>query len=81
LSDGGVYDNHGLEPIVKRYMTLLVSDGGAPFARTPQVATDPIRQLQRVFDVTDGQVRSLRRRDLITPLPTGEKSKSPARSD
>jgi NTE family protein len=65
LSDGGVYDNHGLEPIVKRYMTLLVSDGGAPFARAPDVATDPIRQLQRVFDVTDGQVRSLRRRDLI----------------
>ena len=65
LSDGGVYDNHGLEPIQKRYMTLLVSDGGAPFTRTPDVATDPIRQLQRVFDVTDGQVRALRRRELI----------------
>jgi len=65
LTDGGVYDNHGLEPIVKRYMTLLVSDGGAPFARTVDVATDPIRQLQHVFDVTDNQVRSLRRRDLI----------------
>jgi NTE family protein len=65
LSDGGVYDNHGLEPIVKRYMTLLVSDGGAAFRRTPEVAADPIRQLQRVFDITDGQVRSLRRRDLI----------------
>lgn len=66
LSDGGVYDNHGLEPIVKRYMTLLVSDGGAPFGRLPEVATDPIRQLQHVFDVTDNQVRSLRRRDLIS---------------
>ena len=65
LTDGGVYDNHGLEPIVKRYMTLLVSDGGAPFARTADVATDPIRQLQHVYDVTDNQVRSLRRRDLI----------------
>jgi len=74
LSDGGVYDNHGLEPIVKRYMTLLVSDGGAPFARTPQVATDPIRQLQRVFDVTDGQVRSLRRRDLITRFQLAKKA-------
>jgi NTE family protein len=66
LTDGGVYDNHGLEPIVKRYMTLLVSDGGAPFARTADVATDPIRQLQHVFNVTDNQVRSLRRRDLIS---------------
>lgn len=65
LTDGGVYDNHGLEPIVKRYMTLFVSDGGAPFARTADVAVDPIRQLQHVFDVTDNQVRSLRRRDLI----------------
>ncbi len=53
------------QPIIKRYMTLLVSDGGAPFARSADVATDPIRQLQHVFDVTDNQVRSLRRRDLI----------------
>jgi NTE family protein len=65
LTDGGVYDNHGLEPIVKRYMTLLVSDGGAPFLRTSDVATDPIRQLEHVFDITDNQVRSLRRRDLV----------------
>src|SRR5262249_36530143 len=49
LTDGGVYDNHGLEPIVKRYMTLLVSDGGAPFGRNPDVATDPIGQLRRVL--------------------------------
>jgi NTE family protein len=65
LTDGGVYDNHGLEPIEKRYMTLLVSDGGAPFARNPSVATDPVRQLQRVLEVEDNQVRALRRRDLI----------------
>jgi NTE family protein len=65
LTDGGVYDNHGLEPVVKRYMTVLVSDGGAPFGRNADVATDPIRQLQRVLEVTDNQVRALRRRDLI----------------
>jgi NTE family protein len=74
LSDGGVYDNHGLEPIVKRYMTLLVSDGGAPFGRTPEVAADPIRQLQRVFEVTGGQVRSLRRRDLINRFKLARKT-------
>jgi NTE family protein len=73
LTDGGVYDNHGLEPIVKRYMTLLVSDGGAPFARMADVATDPIRQLQHVFDVTDNQVRSLRRRDLIDRYQAAKK--------
>ena len=66
LADGGVYDNDGLEPVVKRYMTLLVSDGGVPFARTPDVATDPIRQLQHVFGVVYNQVGSLRRRDLIS---------------
>jgi NTE family protein len=70
LSDGGVYDNHGLEPIVKRYMTILVSDGGAPFTRGPNIDLDPIRQLQRVFDVTDNQVRALRRRDLIDRFKT-----------
>ena len=35
LSDGGVYDNQGLEPLIKRYMTVLVSDGGAPFSAAP----------------------------------------------
>jgi hypothetical protein len=59
LSDGGVYDNH---------MTLLVNDGGAPFGRTADFGTEPIRQLQRVLDVSDNQVRSLRRRDLIARL-------------
>jgi len=74
LTDGGVYDNHGLEPIVKRYMTLLVSDGGAPFARPADIATDPIRQLQHVFDVTDNQVRSLRRRDLVDRYQAAKKA-------
>ena len=65
LTDGGVYDNLGLEAIVKRYMTLLVSDGGAPFGRNASIATDWLRQLQRVVDVIDNQVRALRVRDLI----------------
>jgi NTE family protein len=55
-------------------MNLLVSDGGAPFARIADVATDPIRQLQHVFDVTDNQVRSLRRRDLIARYQAAEKA-------
>lgn len=74
LTDGGVYDNHGLEPIVKRYMTLFVSDGGAPFGRSADVAIDPIRQLQHVFDITDNQVRSLRRRDLIGRYQAAKKA-------
>jgi NTE family protein len=71
LSDGGVYDNHGLEPIQKRYTTIFVSDGGAPFDRSSQVGADWISQLKRVLDVTDNQVRSLRRRSLMQSLITG----------
>lgn len=31
LSDGGVYDNMGLEPVWKDHAAVLVSDGGAVF--------------------------------------------------
>jgi NTE family protein len=71
LTDGGVYDNHGLEPVLKRYMTIFVSDGGAPFERVGTPGIDWISQLRRVLDVTDNQVRALRRRDLIDRLRLG----------
>ncbi|GJE01644.1 patatin-like phospholipase family protein [Methylobacterium isbiliense] len=74
LTDGGVYDNHGLEPIVKRYTTLLVSDGGAPFARKPRVPGDWVRHLRRILDLTDNQVRALRRRDLIARFAAGRQA-------
>jgi NTE family protein len=73
LSDGGVYDNHGIEPIQKRYLTVFVCDGGAPFERTSALGTDWISQLRRIVDVTDNQVRALRRRDLINRLIEGNK--------
>ncbi|WP_407193239.1 patatin-like phospholipase family protein [Bradyrhizobium sp. STM 3566] len=78
LTDGGVYDNHGLEPIVKRYYTIFASDGGAPFGRLAGVQTDWIGQLRRVLDVTDNQVRALRRRDLLARLTAGNKVGSEA---
>src|SRR5688572_8912149 len=31
LTDGGLYDNLGIEPAIKRHKVLFVSDGGAPF--------------------------------------------------
>src|SRR5262249_36538777 len=74
LTDGGVYDNHGLEPVLKRYMTVLVSDGGAPFGRSAEIGFDWVRQLRRILDVTDNQVRALRRRDLIDRLAHGTKA-------
>ena len=72
LTDGGVYDNHGIEPIVKSFLTNFVSDGGAPFQRTASLHTDWISQLKRILDVTDNQVRALRRRDLIDRFVAGK---------
>src|SRR5208337_2913603 len=71
LTDGGVYDNHGIEPLIKRFATVLASDGGAPFVRSAELHDDWISQLRRILEVTDNQVRALRRRDLIGRLEAG----------
>ncbi|HYM45635.1 MAG TPA: patatin-like phospholipase family protein [Solirubrobacteraceae bacterium] len=65
LSDGGVYDNLGLETAWKRYRTVLVSDGGGKTEPQAKVARDWLRQSYRVLNVIDNQVRSLRKRALI----------------
>jgi NTE family protein len=65
LTDGGVYDNLGLETAFKRYRTLLVSDAGGRFALEADPADDWLRQSYRVSMVVDHQVRSLRKRQLI----------------
>lgn len=64
LCDGGVYDNHGLQP-VEDWPSLLVSDGGMPHAVISSGLWNWYSQTRRVLDVMDNQVRSLRRRDLI----------------
>jgi NTE family protein len=65
LTDGGVYDNHGIEPALKRCRTVFVSDGGAPWRQSESGFWTWYSQLKRVIDTTDNQVRALRRRDLI----------------
>lgn len=65
LTDGGVYDNHGLEPVIKRCRTILVSDGGAPWQPSKAGFRNWYTQMKRVAYTTDNQVRSLRRRDLV----------------
>jgi NTE family protein len=64
LTDGGVYDNHGLEPVAT-WPALLVSDGGAPHAAESRGYWNWYTQARRVLDVEDNQVRALRRRRLI----------------
>lgn len=65
LTDGGVYDNLGLETAWKRYETILVSDGGGKMAPEPEPADGWVGHTYRVLDLIDNQVRSLRKRQLI----------------
>jgi NTE family protein len=60
LSDGGVYDNLAMEPTLRRYSTLLVSDAGAPFAF--EAGRSWFFRLRRYTDVVSNQARSLRKR-------------------
>lgn len=64
LSDGGVYDNLGLEPVWKDHAVVLVSDGGAPF--TASRDTGLFWQLQRYVTIVNSQARALRKRWLIS---------------
>jgi NTE family protein len=73
LTDGGVYDNLGLETAWKNCATILVSDGGAHMAPDPTPHTDWVRQALRVNDMTDNQVRDLRQRQLIGSFTSGER--------
>jgi len=65
LSDGGVYDNLGLETVVKRYQTVFVSDGGAKIAPEGSPASNWAEHSKRILEIVDNQVRSLRKRALI----------------
>ncbi len=65
LSDGGVYDNLGLETVWKRCATVLVSDGGGHIADDPDPPRDWPRHTMRVLQVIDNQVRSLRKRQTV----------------
>ena len=65
LSDGGVYDNLGLETAWKRYDTILVSDAGGKLQPEKKPKGDWAQHSYRVLNLIDNQVRSLRKRQLI----------------
>jgi NTE family protein len=71
LTDGGVYDNLGLETAWKRYSIILVSDAGQKMDPEGAPDEDWARHAKRVLDLVDNQVRSLRKRQLIESLRTG----------
>ena len=63
LTDGGNYDNLGLEPVWKSHATILCSDGGAIFDYQPDGGL--FWRLKRYLAITDHQALALRKRWLI----------------
>jgi NTE family protein len=60
LSDAGVYDNLGLDPVEGQYATVLVSDAGKKMNTTGRVHRSWPLQVLRVLNIADDQVRELR---------------------
>ncbi len=71
LTDGGVYDNLGLETAWKSYDTIWASDAGGMYAAEEHPHRDWLRHTLRVLDLLDNQVRSLRKRQLIGSYKSG----------
>jgi NTE family protein len=65
LSDGGVYDNLGLEAAFKRFTTILVSDAGAQIPAMARPSPFWPLAMLRVTHVIDNQVRELRKAQLL----------------
>jgi NTE family protein len=69
LSDGGLYDNLGLEPVWKTHRTVLVSDGGAVFSSASDGGL--LARIGRYVDIVDHQALALRKRWLISNFLDG----------
>jgi NTE family protein len=74
LTDGGVYDNLGLETAWKKYETILVSNGGGKMQPEPDPKGDWLRHAMRINEVIDNQVRSLRVRQVIGAFEAKERT-------
>jgi NTE family protein len=73
LTDGGVYDNLGLETAWKRCRTVIVSDGGGQMAADSDPPGDWARHMTRVLKLIDNQVRALRKRQVIEGFKRGDR--------
>ncbi|PRH88802.1 hypothetical protein C5L14_06180 [Labrys okinawensis] len=64
LTDGGAYDNLGLET-VDDFATVIVSDAGAPFGTEESAQAFWPQQALRALDIATDQARGLRKRLLF----------------
>lgn len=64
LSDGGVYDNLGLEPIWKDHAIVLSSDGGALFGISAD--TSFVWEVKRYLAIPENQALAVRKRWLMS---------------
>ena len=69
LTDGGNYDNLGLEPVWKDHQLLLVSDGGSTFDAGSDQGL--LSRVSRYSAIQGQQVTSIRKRWLISNFISG----------
>jgi NTE family protein len=74
LTDGGVYDNLGLETAWKRYKTVFVSDAGGVYGAEEDPKRDWLNHTKRVMDLIDNQVRALRKRQVVDSFVSGDRT-------
>jgi NTE family protein len=69
LSDGGVYDNLGLEPVWKDHAVVLSSDGGALFGTGSD--TGFVWEVKRYLAIPENQALAVRKRWLMASFIGG----------
>ncbi|HSK76372.1 MAG TPA: patatin-like phospholipase family protein [Thermoanaerobaculia bacterium] len=71
LTDGGVYDNMGIETAWKRCRTVLVSDAGGKMQPEKEPHSNWAQHSLRINSLIDNQVRSLRKRQVVSSFKSG----------
>ena len=74
LTDGGVYDNLGLEPVWKRCRTILVSNAGKNIPAMGRPSGRWLGQIMRVIEIGQQQDQNLRIRMLMGLHDIGERN-------
>jgi len=69
VTDGGVYDNMGLEPVWKSHRVVLVSDAGG--LMDAEADKSWAWRIKRYQSIQEGQARGVRKRFLISAFTQG----------